>query len=138
MTNPNIASRYLTLLILWFAICTSIAVLMVLIWFVKGNPAGNSTLALVLEFAAVFPFGASFLLKQQFLSKAVAERKLDLVQTAYVMAFALCEASALLGLLDHFVNGSKFFYVGFILGVLGMLLHFPLKKHLLAATGQEF
>ena len=138
MTNQDIGPRYLTLLILWFAICVSIGLFMVMIWFVPSSASGNPTLGLVLEAATVAPFGLSFLVKQKLLGKAIAEQKLEGVQSAYIPAFALCEASALLGLLDHFINGSKYFYVGFILAGLGMLFHFPQKRHLRAAAGQEF
>ena len=138
MGQPNIAARYQILLILWFAMCMSIAFFIVLSYFVAISPSGNSSLGLILESATVVPFALSFLVKQQVLGKALAERKLDLVQSAYVASFALCEASALLGVLDHFLNGSKYFYVGFIFAALGMLLHFPRKSHLLAVAGQEF
>ena len=138
MAEPNIAARYQTLLILWFAICMSITFFMVIIYLVSVHPSGNPSLGLALESATVVPFAVSFLVKQQLLGKAIAARKIDLVQSGYTAAFSLCEASALLGVLDRFVNGSKYFFVGFVLAGLGMLLHFPQKRHLLAATGQEF
>ena len=138
MTNQDIGPRYLTLLILWFAICVSIGLFLVIIYFAGTNAAGNPSLSLILESATVVPFAVSFLAKQLLLGKAVAEQNIDKVQPAYVMAFALSEASALLGLLDRFLNGSKYFYIGFILAGLGMLFHFPQQRHLRAAAGQEF
>jgi hypothetical protein len=136
--TPDIAARYQTLLILWFSICMSLVMFMVLIYLVATNPAGSASLGLILESATVVPFALSFLVKQHFLGKAISEQKIDFVQPGYVAAFALCEASALLGLLDRFVNGSKYFFVGFVLAGLGMLSHFPRRKHLVAALGQKF
>ena len=45
-----------------------------------------------------------------------------------------CRAAALCGLLDHFLTESNYYYFSFAMGVLGMLLHFPKKGHVRAAT----
>jgi len=137
-SDPNISLRYRTLLTLWFAITVSVLTFLALVFVTDIKMTGNRTLTLVLEMVAVVPFGISFLVKQRILAKAVAEQKLDLVQPGYVAAFALCEVGALLGLVDHFVNGSPYFYIGFLFAGLGMLLHFPQKKYLLAAANQQF
>ena len=153
MTNdsnqPNIEMRYRTLFILWFAICMSVLLLLVLVQFtpVKINLqpstcsdclSSSLRLSLVLNSLAIVPLGISFLIKQRILGQARALQRIDMVQSAYVVAFALCEASALLGLLDHFINGSPLYYVGFIFAGLGMLLHFPRKQHLLDASQKQF
>jgi hypothetical protein len=87
---------------------------------------------------AIVPVGVSFLLKQRILEQAVAGQRLDLVQTGYILAWALCEMAALLGLMDHFANGYRYYYVGFIFAAAGLLLHFPRKQHLLDASQQQF
>jgi hypothetical protein len=146
--HPTIEERYRTLFMLWFAICTSVLMLLVLVRFTPVQiktvgPAcpdclsSNLRLSLILNGLAVIPMALSFLVKQQILARAVAAQRLDLVQSGYVVAFALCEASALLGLVDHFSNGSHYFYVAFIFAGLGLLLHFPRKQHLLDAAQQE-
>ena len=58
----------------------------------------------------------------------------DLVQSAYVLSFALCETSALFGLADHFTTGSGYHYVAFAIAGLGLLLHFPLRQNLVNAS----
>ena len=147
--QPNIESRYRTLFTLWFAICMSVMLLFVLSKFtaVKITPkppacpdclSPDLRLSLILNGLAIVPLGISFVVKQLILGQAIAKQKIDMVQTAYVAAFALCESSALLGLLDHFINGLPFYYVGFIFAVMGMLLHFPRKQHLLDASQQQF
>ena len=137
-TQPNIEARYRTLLTLWAAILMSILVLLGITLFVSSNAPTNPTLSLLLNCAGVMPLALSFVLKSQLLNKAIRERQIEQVQTAYVLSFALSEMAALLALLDHFMNAGQYYYVGFGFAGLGMLLHFPQKKYLLAAAGQEF
>lgn len=116
----------------------SVLTFLAVIYFIPVEVVPNRTLSLLLNLVAIVPFGISFLVKQQILNKAIAEQKLELVQVGYVVAFALCEAAALLSVVDHFANHSPYFYVGFIFAGLGMLLHFPQKKYLLNAANQQF
>ena len=132
--QPDINGRYRTLLTLWFAICISLVMFLILIHFSPVTTVENRQLTLVLNSLALVPFALSFLLKQRGLAKSVDAQRLDLVQTAYVLAFALCESSALLGLLNHFANGSKYYYLAFIIGGLGLLSHFPQKRHVVNAS----
>jgi hypothetical protein len=137
--QPTIEMRYRTIFILWFAICMSVLMLLVLVQFTPTHVEGNVRLSLILNSIAIVPVGVSFLLKQQILQQAVARQRIDLVQMAYILAFALCEVAALLGLMDHFANASRYYYyVGFIFAGLGLLLHFPRKQHLLDASQQQF
>jgi hypothetical protein len=136
--ESNIALRYRTLLTLWFAIAMSLVMWLVLIRLVSTTNAVNQKLGLVLVCLSIVPMSLSFLVKQIMLGKAIARQHTMLVQQAYVVAWALCEAAALSGLLAHFVAVSPHYYVAFIIAGLGMLLHFPQKKHLLSASGQEF
>ncbi len=57
---------------------------------------------------------------------------------AYVISFALCEATGIFGLLDHFVTGSHYYCIAFAVAAVGMLLHFPKKDHVRAAMYQQF
>ena len=136
--QPSIALRYRTLLTLWFAMAMSLVIWLVLIHFVKATNPVNLEVGLLLICLSLMPMSLSFLVKQIMLGKAIQQQNLMLVQQAYVVAWALCEASALVGLLVHFVAGSPHYYAAFIVGGSGILLHFPQKKHLLAASGREF
>jgi hypothetical protein len=136
--QANIALRYRTLLTLWFAMAMSLAMWLVLIRLAAVRNAVNQKLGLLLICLSLVPMSLSFLVKQIMLTKAIEQQNTMLVQQAYVVAWALCEGSGLVGLLAHFVAVSPHYYVAFIVGGLGILLHFPQKKHLLAATGQEF
>jgi hypothetical protein len=132
--QPNIDARYRTLLILWFAICMSVLILLVVINFTPVPAAANRQLTLVLNSGGIVPVALSFLLKQRVLAKSVETQRLDLVQSAYVLSFALCESSALLGLMDHFTTGSRYSYFAFVIAGLGLLLHFPQRKNLVNSS----
>jgi hypothetical protein len=136
--QPNIEMRHRTILILWFAIIMSVLMFLVLVQFTPISETGDLRLSLILNGVAIVPLGMSFLLKQRLLTQAVTDQRLDLVQVAYVLAFALCEMAALLGLVDHFLSGSRYYYIGFLSAGLGLLLHFPRKQHLLDAAQQQF
>ena len=136
--QPNIALRSRTLLTLWFAMVMSLVMWLVLIRLAAATNEVNQKLGLLLICVSLVPMSLSFLVKQIMLGKAIAQQNTMLVQQAYVVTWALCEVSGLVGLLAHFVARSPHYYVAFIVGGLGMLLHFPQKKHLLAAAGQEF
>jgi hypothetical protein len=136
--NPAIEARHRTILILWFAMVMSVTMLLVLMRFLPPTENGDARLGLILNCAGIVPLGLSFLLKQRILEQAVTQQRLDSVQVAYVLAFALCEMAALLGFVDHFVSGSRYYYIGFSFAGLGLLLHFPRKQHLLDASSQQF
>jgi hypothetical protein len=88
----------------------------------------------VLNSLGIMPVALSFLLEQKLFAKSIATQRLDLVQSAYVLSFALSETSALFGLVDHFITGSRYYFFGFAIGGLGLLLHFPLKQNLVNAS----
>lgn len=123
---------------LWSGIVISLSLFLGMTLFIPTNAESNSKFSLLLNCAGIVPLGLSLLLKSQILSKAAQQQQIDQVQVGYVLGFALTEAAALLAVVDHFVNSGKYFYVGFVFAGLGMLLHFPQKRHLLAAAGQEF
>jgi hypothetical protein len=136
--QPDIEARYRTIFILWFAIVMSVLMFLVLAQFTPTKATGDLKMSLILNSLGIAPLGISFLLKQKLLEQSVTKQELDLVQTAYVLAFALSEVAALLGLMDHFLNGAHYYYLGFMLAGLGLLLHFPRMQHLLDATERRF
>jgi hypothetical protein len=132
--RPDLDETFVTLLKLWFGICMSVLMLFALTYFVPGGTDENRQLTLVLNVLGVGPVALSFLLKQKMLAKSIATQQVDLVQKGYLLSFALCESAALLGVVDHFLTGSKYYYFAFAIGAVGMLLHFPQKRHLVNAA----
>ena len=135
--QPDLDARYRTLLILWFAICMSVLLFLVLIYMSPVVANENRNLTLALNSVGLVPVALSFLLKQRMLTKSVELQRLDLVQSGYVLAFALCESSALFGLMNHFLTGTKYYYFAFIIAGLGLMLHFPQKQNLVNASSYK-
>jgi hypothetical protein len=136
--NSNIEGRYRTLIMLWAAMFISVLSFLLLINLLRVTPAPNPKLSFILNALGILPVTASFLIKISMLQKAVEARRPDLVHSAYVVAFALCEAAALLAVMSHFLTGSRDYYWGLGLGLFGIFLHLPQKKYLLAASDKEF
>lgn len=76
----------------------------------------------------------SLAVKQKLLAQSVEKRSVQLVSSAYIIAFAMCESAAIFGLVDHFATNDRYYFLLFIVAVVFMLLNFPKKEHVLAAT----
>lgn len=133
--EAGVELRHRNILIIWAAILMLVPMYLVLIWINSVPPdPEKSTLSFMLIGLSIVPVAVSFLAKQKLLAKAAELQKLELVQQAYVVAFALCEAALLLGLVTYFVTGSPYYVAAIAIGALGLLMHFPRKQHLLDAT----
>lgn len=133
--EPRVELRHRNILIIWAAILMLVPMYLVLIWINSVPPdPEKSTLSFMLLGLSLVPVVISFLVKQKLLAKAAELQKLELVQQAYVVAFVLCEAALLLGLVTYFVTGSPYYVAAIAIGALGLLMHFPRKQHLLDAT----
>jgi hypothetical protein len=60
-----------------------------------------------------------------------------MVQQAYIVAWAITEVGGLLGVLDFFTTGDRYYYLLFMIAALGQLLHFPRREHMLNAWGKS-
>ena len=149
--RPNVEARYKTLLILWAAMLMSQLMFIVLVFFTRpklfqfdltqpllGERAGDSgsTPAMIVGFAlaAVTAVVLSFAFRRRLNERAVAAQDTALVQTGLLVALALCEASSLFGLALAFAFEYQYFFLWFLLGIVGMALHFPRRDELHAAS----
>lgn len=136
--------EYQTLVVLWLALLTSQVLFFFLVWFVKPNifayeapPPffGDMPLViLVFSASAIVFLLLSFVLSRQHMQRAVRDQDAACVQTALVLGCVLSEIPSLLGLVLAFAFDYPYFYLWIVLGTLGMLLHFPRKGNLDAAT----
>jgi NADH:ubiquinone oxidoreductase subunit 2 (subunit N) len=135
----NLDKRYQTLVTLWFALLMSIGVYFVVSLFVApavnqlGNPP-RSLLIVVLTALGTFLVILSFAVKNKLLARSIEKQDTGLVQKALVIACAMCEVSALLGLLEHFVIGNREYYLLFLIAALGTAFHFPGRSQLESAS----
>jgi F0F1-type ATP synthase membrane subunit c/vacuolar-type H+-ATPase subunit K len=129
-------ARYRVLVILWFAMLGSVVMFFV-ITKITGTPKAaeaNMTLVSIFMALGLFTIGLSFVLKRRLLSQAIERQRPDLVQTGLIVGMALCEAAAIFGLIIFFVTGYAYYYLCFIVSLAAMLLHFPRREHLRAAS----
>jgi hypothetical protein len=142
-SKPNLLAQYQTLVIIWGGLLMSQFLFLVMLFLVKNElfqfrfdqPLTGQSAAMILGFAvvALTCVGFSFAFKKRFLERAVAEQKPELVQTGLIIAIALCEASSLLGMCLAFAFDYQYFFAWFVLGIAGILAHFPKQNDLLAA-----
>jgi hypothetical protein len=142
--NMSVEQSYRTLVIIWAALLMSQLLFLVLIYFVKpevykfdfSQPllGKEPALVFILGVMSIADFVASLVLRRKYLKQAVAEQNIGLVQTAMIVGCALCEAISLFGLLLVFLQGYQYFFAFFALAILGMILHFPRRDSVIAAS----
>jgi hypothetical protein len=79
----------------------------------------------------------SFPVKNKLLERSVEKQDINLVQKALIFACAICEVSALLGLIEFFIVGNREYYLLLALAAGGIALHFPQRSQLEAASYQS-
>jgi cation transport ATPase len=136
-------SRFRGLVLIWGVQLFSLALLFTVMQIVRPSLEieFNQTLLFTFAALALATFSASFVLKSQFVSRATTERRPDLVTTGYILAYALCEACAVLGIVARFATGAREAIYFFVAALVGFLLHFPRRRHIQDATveqGQTF
>ncbi len=142
--KTNVEGAYKTLIILWFALLMSQIMFLVIIFITKpemfkfdlSKPVLGENAVIIIVFAvlALANFGLSFVMKKRSYEQAATEQKIALVQTGLIIACALCEAISLLGMVLAFAFNYQFFFLWFALGIFGILLHFPRRDTLIAAS----
>lgn len=136
--NPqtNVEARVLTLRIIWMALLISVVIYYAITFFV-ARPADvtpNPTFSIALICVAMLAILISFLVKNRLLDKAVEQHNMVGVQQAYIVAWAITEVAALLGLLDFFTTADRYHHALFLVGAVGMLFHFPRRESVVNAA----
>ena len=135
-TQTSTEGRHRVLLILWFAFLMSVVFYFAITIIVPRAATGQSDgmLFFVLAAAGASLVVFSVVLKRKLLGQSVEKQRPDLVQTAYIVALALCEAAGIFGLVLYFATTERLYYLLFILSGAGLLLHVPRRRHLLEAS----
>lgn len=142
--NTTVEAQYKTMVLLWAALLMSQFLFVLLIFLTRpklftfdfSQPVMGPSSAMVLGFAAAAVTAVifSFAFRKKLNERAVATQDPGQVQTGLIIALALCEASSLFGLALAFGFEYQYFFVWIILGVIGMILHFPNRDALHAAS----
>jgi F0F1-type ATP synthase membrane subunit c/vacuolar-type H+-ATPase subunit K len=92
--------------------------------------------AIVIAFAALAltNLALSFVMKKRAVQQAIEKREVSYVQTGLVLACAFCESISLLGFVLAFAFSYQYFFLWFALGIVGIILHFPRRDDVMAAT----
>lgn len=140
MRESNLDKRYQTLIVLWFALLMSVGLYFALALLVapaavseRSNPTRSLWIVALTALGTVLVI-FSFAVKQKLLERSVEQQDVSLVQKALVIACAMCEASALLGLLERFLVGNREYYWLFSLAAAGIVFHFPRRNQLESAS----
>lgn len=125
-------ARHRGLVIIWGAQVFSLILFLLLTQLVRvdAHAGADQTLLLVLAGSGLTAVSFSFVLKPRLIEQAAAKRRPDLITTAYILAFALCESCALFGVLVHFITGARAALYFFVPAALGLVLHFPRRRHI--------
>jgi uncharacterized membrane protein YiaA len=134
--QENIELRIRTIRILWLSLFLSVVIYYALTLFVKRpeNIETNEILFPVLVAIALPTILISVLVKHKIITRAIDLQRVQLVQQGYIVALALAEVPALLGLLTYFATGNRYYPILFIIAVFGQLLHFPRREHVVNAS----
>jgi len=141
--HNDLDKRYQTLLILWMAVAMSIGLLFMVTLFIAPESTNETTsqpnafVLFALAAVGTFLVVLSFAVKRKLLQTSVEKQDVTLVQKAMVVACAMCEAAALLGLIGRFVVGTRDYFLLFLVSAVGIALHFPKRDQLLAATWKD-
>ena len=135
----DIGKRQQTLLVLWFAMLMNMGVLFLVAFMVAPDFTRESFGSTTLMTAVLAALGAflvviSFAVKRRFLERSVDRQDVSLVQKGFIVAWAICEAGALIGLIDRFLFGNRDYYALFLLAVIGIALQFPRADALRSAN----
>ena len=140
MLKDDLDKQYRTLLTLWAALLLSFgAFFMVTLFTTPGmgtEPGQSPSKLLVVASSAVGSFLVvlSFAVKRKLLQRSVEKQDVSLVQKSLIVPSVMCEACVWIGLLQHIMLGYREYYLLFLVAAIGMLLHFPRRDHLLAAS----
>jgi cation transport ATPase len=133
-------ARHRTLMVIWGVILMSVVML-----FVVGNVAGpeqsglarNNVLTIVLTAVGTLLMAASYFLRQKMLTRAFGQRRAETVSSAYIVAFAMCEAAAICGLLLRFMTNERSYYFLFVIAIVGLIVNLPRQDDIIKFLGQE-
>jgi len=133
--EANLDKRYQTLVVLWFALLMSVVMYFVFSLFtpaINEQPGiqPNSVLVITLMVLGFSLVLISFAVKSKLLTRSIEKQDPTLVQKSLVIACAMCEVSALLGLMERFLIGYRYYYFLFLFSAAGIALHFPRRIQL--------
>lgn len=145
MQNQTVEQQYRTLAVLWFVFLSSQAMFLLVLYLSKpevfrfdfAEPlSGGENSIFVIAFAALATtnLAISFVIKKRCVKQAIETQDSQYVRLGLILGCAFCESISLLGMVLAFAFSYQYFFLWFALGFLGIVLHFPKRDDLAAAT----
>jgi F0F1-type ATP synthase membrane subunit c/vacuolar-type H+-ATPase subunit K len=141
----DIDQLFRTTTVVWFVLLMSQFALYGLAWTLRGNVAAPNPgqgflgeyppVILGAALLAVCNLAISFFVRKRANEQAIADQNVKHVQTGLIVACALCESISIIGMVLAVAFSYPYFYLWFVLGIFGIFLHFPRRKHMLDASG---
>ena len=130
--EAKVEARFRVFLILWAGILVSVGILTTFGLVMPSNGTPNPTLSYALLGLGVMMVVVSFLVKPNLVQKALDQNSVEALQSAHIVALALCESATMFGIVNHFTTGSKVSWLLFVISAVGILLNFPNKDQIRA------
>lgn len=140
--KPQFTEALLVFKIIWMIVLASQFILLLMTYLVipdiiSGNGTENQVVSYVLGGIAAIALLASFIIRVVLVSMAKKQHTFWLVLLAAFLGITLCEAITLFGLMSAFVTRFPYFYIFFIVGIVGTVLHFPSRSMLQSTIDSE-
>ena len=137
--KDSIDARYRSMVILWIGQLMSVGMFYLVTQFVDvpDDRAENNLLSFVFAGVGTFCALISFFVRGKLLRQSVEKQDLALVQTAMIAGRALCEVPALLGVVERFILPGREYLLLLLISALAMVLHYPRRSDLLAASYKD-
>jgi F0F1-type ATP synthase membrane subunit c/vacuolar-type H+-ATPase subunit K len=145
--QTTIKQEYRTLALIWFVLLFSQAMFLIVIFTSKPevfnfdfsapvSAGGNTPLIIALAVLALVNLSLSFVIRKVSVAQAIARQDPQYVRLGLIIGCAFCESVSVMGMIVAFAFSYQYFFLWFALGIAGIILHFPRRKHLLAASGK--
>jgi hypothetical protein len=124
--SPDVPYRARAVIWLALVVATGLYFVVTKLAAPSGAQANPTLVTILFVFSAGLVAG-SFGMKARLLSRA-SRPSSRMRQQAELIALILCEAAAVLGVVVWFVTAWPHYYIFLLLGLVGMLLHFPTRE----------
>ena len=145
MQNQTIEQQYRTLALIWFVLLFSQTMFLLVIYLSKPEifrfdfsklilGGENSIFVAAFAILAITNIAISFVMKRRCFEQAIEKQDTQYVRMGLIIACAFCESISLLGMVLAFAFSYQYFFLWFALGITGIILHFPKRDSLIAAS----
>jgi F0F1-type ATP synthase membrane subunit c/vacuolar-type H+-ATPase subunit K len=137
--KQNVEQLYKTNLVLWSVFLMSQSVFFMVLYFAKPElfkfdftkPLAGENFVIVAAFGlmAILNLFVGLFLRFQTVQRAIEEQKPMMLQTALILGLAFCESISIFGLILALGFNYQYFFLWIILGIIGMMLHYPKRQN---------